>query len=189
MTKKPTTTRSRVRLATLEDFPVLLALALEFIAEDARMRDTVPGEADEPGIWAFGQRMLETGGLFVLEAADGDVVGFMALSAWPNAWTGELVANEEALWITPGARGDLRALYNLVGAAELWARQIGAGCLRMTAPELGSFGKFLARAGFVPLERVLLKRVANGLSVESPNGARDQTRGQSAHESSPTEDH
>jgi GNAT superfamily N-acetyltransferase len=104
--------------------------------------------------------LVETNRVFVLEGADGAIVGMLAIALTPNLWGDGSIAEEVAWWVEPGHRGG--AGLKLLGAGEEWARQQGALVLRMVAPRGSQIGTVYERRGYVPLESIYVLRLQNG---------------------------
>jgi hypothetical protein len=126
----------------------------------------------------------ETNRVLVLEAADGALVGMLAIAITPNLWGDGTIAEEVAWWVEPAARG--RSGLKLLGAGEEWARQNGALVLRMVAPRGSQIGTVYERRGYVPLESIYVLRLQNGPVIprhrqkEAANAAATATPGAAA---------
>lgn len=104
----------------------------------------------------------DNGCLFVAED-DGVVFGMAAALTYPCMWNrSAIVAQELFWWVEPGAPpGHGRALF---ACLEDWAADVGAVAVTMLAVEAQRpdlVGRVYRRAGYRPMERAHIKRLAS----------------------------
>lgn len=97
-------------------------------------------------------------GILVVERDAGELLGMVVLVMVPNPFGGPPWAEEFAYWLDPPARRG-RLAYQLLGAAEDWARRKGAAVLKMVAPWGSQIGKLYERRGYEPLEVIYTLRL------------------------------
>ena len=115
----------RVRLALSTDRAAIYRLGVEYADE---VRDLMPGvrfeeERANQVFSAYLERSNPT--IFVAEASDGDVVGFMLASIQPFPFMSGLWTNIELIYVTPVKRGT-RAAAELLSTFDAWSERIGA---------------------------------------------------------------
>lgn len=138
----------RIRQATLEDVPAIVAMGLRFAADE--YRDYL---RPDPAALEQLARNVITGATsigFVAEDADAALVGMIGLMTYQQPMAGALVATEIVWWMEPEARG-ARAAIHLLNKGETWAREQGATKFQMIAPT-DHVGAFYERMGFKKLE-------------------------------------
>ena len=142
-----------IRAATLDDVDAIAALGQRFLAQSVYHGRL----ADNPTrVRALATQLIEApaGEVFVA-AADGALVGMLALVAYAHHLSGEWVAGEVAWWVDRDHRGlGLR----LLRAAERWARTQGAIRFELIAPT-PDVETLYARLGYVPVERTFQREL------------------------------
>lgn len=125
-------TDTTVRDAVLADLPAVIEMAQAFLRQTPYGQH-LPEQPD--ALAAFAERLLLSpdGVILVAPAADGGLVGMIALWVYAHPMSGERVASELVWWVNPDARGSLGV--RLVRRAEQWARAQGAAVLQMIAPQ------------------------------------------------------
>jgi GNAT superfamily N-acetyltransferase len=97
--------------------------------------------------------------LLAVDRQTDQVVGFIGLVAMQHPIVDERYADELAWWVEPEHRKG-RAGYQLLRAAEEWARQAGCSMVKMVAPaHSDTVGAFLARRGYAVVETTYHKRL------------------------------
>lgn len=170
----------RVRQATTDDVPRLVAMGAAFLESSRYGRLFPPG----PGrLEHFVRRVLEVGVIFVLERKvevddPVQIVGLLAVvPVDEHPLTGEPYVDEVAWWVDPAHRG--RAGVVLLHHLEGWARQVGLDMVKMVAPE-GMTGTavrtLLEHRGYVPVETAFMRRGLHG-AADSRDRRRTTGRG------------
>lgn len=145
-----------IRLATVEDVPVLVHLGMRFLKETPYH---VHLAASPTHLEELAQAIIasDDGAIFVAERA-GTVVGCLALHVFAHPMSGERTANELVWWVNPESRG-VGAL--LLTRGEAWAKAMGATCLQMVAPQTApKVAAFYEHLGFTPVETMFQRRIA-----------------------------
>lgn len=159
-------TRARIRGAKVEDTPVLVQMACQFIATSSYRGEVAPNPTHQARLIAH---LLQHGAIFIAVRPDGELqipVGFIAFALTPAVLTGELTACEIAWWVDPDHRASGAGL-RLLLAGEIWARLNQATSIQMIAPvgpdpsdDAYGVGKIYRRRGYRPLEVCWTKRLA-----------------------------
>ena len=152
----------RVRQAIIDDIPELLILGQMFLMSSvygAHFRENL----DQIDALATHLITEDDGVVFVADAGEGKLQGAIGMWCSPHVWTGERTATELFWFVEPTARGSVGG--RLFIAAKAWAMQIQASALHMVSPEVlpgeeDRVGKLYQKAGFVPLERGWILRLA-----------------------------
>jgi len=152
-----------IRQATLLDQPELQAMAKRFVEQ------SVYGQVltfDPVSVGNLVVTVLQHGIIFIAEHQRRDVdpvqvppeiVGMLALLAFPHPVAGEPYVDEVAWWVEPAHRRGIGPA--LLVAAEEWATRSGIGLLKMVAPAGSSVGRFYERHGYQVLETAYVKRL------------------------------
>lgn len=113
----------RVRDATLDDVPALLALGQRMHAESPRFRQI---EFDSPRLQMTLEQVLAAdGGFLMVGVHDDTIAGVMVGLATQHWCSTDIVASELALYVEPEFRGSLLAA-RLIRRYITWARNLGA---------------------------------------------------------------
>lgn len=149
-----------VRLATLEDIPVLLGFAKEF-----HRSSPYRSIAFDYGKTLTGfKQIIEGGGLnsIVLVAhEDQTPVGMVVAVAERPAFSSELITMELAWFITEKHRKSRKGLV-LFKAYEDWAKRIGAKIVQtayLIGPGQSDPDAFYVNQGYTPVEKSYMKKV------------------------------
>lgn len=140
-----------------EDADALLELARGFELEAPSLGLLLPGPVDCNRVRLVFEVVREHGTCLIAEE-QGVPMGFLALSALPHPFTGQITADEIAWWVRREARG--RTGLALLEAAERWARASGLTQLRVSAPVNSGVGRLLERKGFIAREVAYIKEAA-----------------------------
>lgn len=144
-----------MRQATIDDLARMGELAAAFYDSSRFLR----GFRLERFTAFWSQLLGGAGVIFVDESADGAITGAIGGLAYPEPYSGELVATEFFWFVLPGARGGGLRLYR---AFEAWASERGCSQLRMVHLE-DSMPDRLAtvytRLGFIAAERHFVKEL------------------------------
>lgn len=145
----------QIRRAVAEDTPTIVRLVGAFISS-TQYRGFVKFVPEQ--LVLVVDLLLEHGVIFLAER-DGEALGFIAAWKQPDPYTAELIGEELAWFVDPGARGMARVGYKLLGCLEDWARQEGLAVLKMVAPaDSPRVGLYYTRHGYEPVETAYLKR-------------------------------
>lgn len=148
-----------LRLAKLDDVPVLMNFARHFLAASPYKGFRFASSKGEEFL-----RKAITGALkdhVVLVALhDGKPIGFLVGAALEPVFSSVKIATELGWWIEPDARRT-RASFLIYNAYEDWAARIGCDAVQGAylpgvSPELDEFYK---RRGYVQVESSYLKRL------------------------------
>jgi len=150
----------RVRAATLEDLPQILALGERMRAESLIAFDPI-----EP---AVAERML---GIIVAhpdrfmaavaEDSGGRICGFLTAFATETSWSSRLCAIHDIFFVAPERRGSLAAS-DLVDHFHAWARRIGCRRTIMavhTKLYLERTGRFYEKKGYTHIGGVYMQEL------------------------------
>lgn len=126
---------------------------------------------------AFVQLVFDMGVILVVEGeGEAGLVGMLGLVVIPHPMSGLDEAAEVAWWIEPEHRGG-RTAYNLLCAAEEWARHRGVGCLKMVAPsDSPNTGTFYEQLGYQAVETVYQKWLDTGQRLTLANAGQPAVR-------------
>jgi GNAT superfamily N-acetyltransferase len=145
-----------VREATVEDTPVLVAMAVRFL------RESLYGDLFQPNPARLGLLVgmcLQGGVIFVAETAHEGPVGMVALVALEEPFSGTRYADEVAWWVEPAHRESLVGP-RLLMEARNWTRAQSLAFLKMVAPaDKPRVGAFYSRLGFQAVETAYIERI------------------------------
>ena len=116
----------KIRLATLDDLPKIAQLGRDM--HEASTFSTLDYDAEIVKA-TIGRLINESQFVVVAENINGEVVGGMAGQVVPSWFGKDSVANDMAIFISPGERGGLRAV-QFIEAFTLWAKLAGAKQVR-----------------------------------------------------------
>lgn len=153
-----------LRLATAEDKPRLIEMAVRFLLESS-YGEFFDAWATPQSISVLIDNVLRFGAILVAEVPlthteedRVELVGMLALIALPHPLTGQIYADEIAWWVDPEHRGGTLGP-KMLRAAEDWATTNGANMVKMVAPAGSTVGSFYERIGYRPVESAFIKRI------------------------------
>lgn len=112
----------KLRDATLDDVPALLALGQRMHAESPRFRQI---EFDSDRLQMTLEQLLASPGGFIMVGEQDGIAGVMVAMATQHWCSRDVVASEMALYVEPEFRGTLLAA-RLIRRYVTWARDRGA---------------------------------------------------------------
>lgn len=140
-----------IRQATLPDLPRLRVCAQDFAAASRHIRGF-----DMDRFIAVWTGLLESGAgvIFLLADDQGEIAGMLGGVAYPDIYSGEMIASEFFWFVREQYRGGTGSV-RLYREFEDWARARGCTQIRMihlsdSMPE--KLDKFYRRLGFEPIE-------------------------------------
>lgn len=144
-----------IRLATGEDIERLLSMCAAFL-NATRYGALLPFDRDR--LWEFLSVLIADGGAYVAEV-ECKPVGMIGMKLWIHPFTGQLIAEEIAMWVEPEHRGGSIGP-RLLTQAVRWARDRQAEMIRASAP----FGKekltrLYEHRGFSPVDTTYVKQL------------------------------
>jgi GNAT superfamily N-acetyltransferase len=153
-----------IRPALPADIDRLLAMCEAFL-NATRYGGLLPFVEDR--LRPFLGDLIDEGGAFVADVsaaphwqqgADVEtVVGMIGLKVWIHPFTGQVIAEEIAMWVEPNHRGGSLGP-RLLTQAVRWARMKNAEMLRASAPYgKDKLGAFYERRGFSPIDTTYVK--------------------------------
>ncbi len=101
------------------------------------------------------------GKLWIVEA-DGRAAGFLMATSRVSPLSGEVIAQENMLWVDPEARRGGKAADSLMGAFLDWGRSIGADCINASAQASmrpRATARFFRRHGLTETETHFARRL------------------------------
>lgn len=150
-----------VRVATLDDLPVLVEMGRQLHAESPRYRDSryLPEKVE-----ALGRSLIPAGGTHVAEK-DGRIIGMLAGYVAEQWFSDYKVASDLTFYIAPEHRKTSRAALLLVRAFEQWAIASGAKEIipgTSTQIDVESTTRFYTKMGYAVYGNTFIKRLHRG---------------------------
>lgn len=140
-----------IRIATKEDFDLVLNMALKFSASSPYAKYT---DVDKLKI------LIET---FLEEDRSKSIIllhsdkGMLAAIVTPFLFGNIKLSTEVGWWVEPEARG-LKIGKELLDAYEYWAKQVGCSLVTMSSLD-DSVGKYYEMNGYTLYERAYIKEI------------------------------
>ncbi len=140
-----------IRIATPDDFPLVLEMAHKFI-KTTNYEHLYTEEKLKDIIMSF--LVADRHEKIILLYED---KGMVAVMATPFIFGDGYVATEVAWWVEPDARG-IKVGKELMDALEIWAKMVDCNLVSMVSldPELG---KYYEKRGYYPYEFVYVKEI------------------------------
>lgn len=149
-----------IRLATLSDVPVLVAIGTLFHSRTA-LAEILPYDAESVRRLLVDSIEGDHCAVFVLEDK-GEVVGGIVGAVVPVYWNVRLMVGQQFAWFVRPARRHGLAALGLLDAFERWAIDKGAVAVFSGAKNdenAAAMDKLLTRKGYFNLESMYLKGV------------------------------
>lgn len=153
-----------IRVATLEDGPRIIEMAVRFL-ETTSYKQTVVWTED--ALVNFIQEVLAYGTIYLAETEDLRVVGMIALIGRFHPLNGSPFGDELAWWVDEAYRKGTAA-YRLLWAAEEWTRLNHLSVLKLVAPAGSTIGTAYEKRGYALVETVYQKTFTQPNEVPMP---------------------
>lgn len=146
-----------LRLATPEDMPSLIKLAVTFIRQSPYKDE--PYDEDEIRDLLSILLRDRNKGIVVLLMKDDLPVGFIGGMLTKMFFSKDPLATEIFWWVDPQYR--TRKSLLLKEAFEFWAKRVGAKYISLSSPAQDPrVARFYERTGYIPIENAHMKKVA-----------------------------